>query len=258
MRKNVAKNVRLNLGRKRSSITIGGKGGSINIPITKGKKRNNSGCLVMIFALIMIVIFLFLGTNVYSQSRIGIKGGYGLSYFTNNTDHLKRIAPLLGLIGHFPINKSISIQAEIIYSLKGAGNYINDQAKYGGNGFADTVLTRPAGVHRYDYELNFLEIPILFRYNVKGFYANAGVSLSFLVFGKKKYDWYFDSREKIYEKLDNLTGIDIPFIVSFGYEWKFKKERLFVEARFTKGNINAFTDSNYKLNNASISGGFYF
>jgi hypothetical protein len=192
------------------------------------------------------------------QTRIGLKVGYGISNFTKNPDHINRLAPSIGFIGNFPISKSISIQSEIIYTLKGAGNYINDQARYGGYGAADTVLTRPAGIHRYDYELNFLEIPLLFKYNNKGFYANAGISLSFLIFGKKKYDWYFDSKGKVYEKLDNLTGVDIPFIVSIGYEWKIKKERLFIEARFTKGNINVFTDSNYKLNNLSLIAGFYF
>jgi hypothetical protein len=204
----------------------------------------------------ILFLILFIPLLVKGQSKFGVKTGLGYSYINNYSE--KRTAPVFGLFGNFKISNTLSIQSELLINLKGFGQVINDTALYTVTSMNDTIHIRPAGNHKYYYNINYLEIPVLLRANFKGFYINSGFALSFSVYAKKKYHSYYDNNQIVFEDLENHSGIDIPFILSIGQNFTIKDQRLFIEGRATKCLLNVFNNSTSKMNNISLSIGAYF
>ena len=125
-----------------------------------------------------------LATSVFAQEqkttgersltpKIGIKGGVNLSnlYVDNVKDENVKVGANVGLYAKIPIAKGLSIQPEILYSMKGA------QVNYN-NLF---------GSGKYRYNFDYIEIPVSLVINIaKNFNVIAGGYTAFLASAKVK------------------------------------------------------------------------
>jgi len=123
----------------------------------------------------LATIFVATALTVKAQEtnapKFGIKGGVNLSnLYTNDKSDSKMLTGYnIGLFAKMPVSRFFSIQPELYYSTKGAqvtynSTFVNGIAKF---------------------NLNYLEMPILFVLNVtKNFNIHFGPYISYLIDGK--------------------------------------------------------------------------
>ncbi len=106
--------------------------------------------------------------------KFGIKGGINLSNFYNDDvgDQNMKVGANAGIYMKVPVTRGISIQPEVLYSMKGTQfNYNN-------------ILL---GSGKYKLNLNYVEVPVLAVFNIaKNFNLHAGGYASFLTAAKIK------------------------------------------------------------------------
>ena len=99
--------------------------------------------------------------------KIGVKGGLNLTnWYTDNVqDENMKLGFNLGLFAKLPVTKGLSIQPEILYSVKGA------KITYGGI----------FGTSEYRYNFNYVEVPVIAVINLaKNFNVHAGGYAAYL------------------------------------------------------------------------------
>ncbi|MFD1871940.1 porin family protein [Hymenobacter bucti] len=112
--------------------------------------------------------------NAQTGVKYGLKGGFnGSSYTGSNTKGLDYKAGFAaGVFLNFGLSDNFSVQPEFLYSQKGASQ---DDVSYG---------TPAINVTRKD-ALGYLDVPLMFRYNVgedgKGFFVELGPQGSFIL-----------------------------------------------------------------------------
>jgi len=131
---------------------------------------------------IILGVALFLANLSFSQVEVGFKLGYTNSGRTNTEDSefasSKRISGLhLGIVGQFQLTPKMAIALEIDLQQKGESQEIS--------------ITSLGGQQTYDtkYTINYLEVPLLFRYTVGSetrIYLNAGPFVGYALGGKIK------------------------------------------------------------------------
>lgn len=103
----------------------------------------------------------------------GIKGGVNLTnlYTDNVTNENLKVGLNAGVYAKLPVSNMVSIQPEVLYSMKGAQNTYN-------NVF---------GSGKYRFNLDYIEVPVGVVVNVaKNFNINAGPYVAFLLNAKVK------------------------------------------------------------------------
>ncbi len=106
--------------------------------------------------------------------RLSIKGGINLSnlYVNDVGDENVKLGGNAGLLVKIPITKGISIQPEVLYSMKGT------QLNYNNLLF---------GSGKYRFNLDYIETPLLLVFNVaRNFNIHAGPYAAFLLSAKVK------------------------------------------------------------------------
>ena len=112
--------------------------------------------------------------NAQTGVKLGIKGGFNGSTFsgTDSKGSEYKAGFAAGVFANFGVSDNFSIQPEVLYSQKGAS--IDD--------FVVSGVT-------YKHTLGYLDVPIMFRYNVgadgKGFFIELGPQGSFLLHSKE-------------------------------------------------------------------------
>ena len=194
--------------------------------------------------IVYIILFaaLFLNSSLTAQTgiRFGAKGGYSLStqYGINvpdipyTVDSQWRHGFAGGVFAYFPITESFGIQQELLYVTKGSREDI-------------TMLTQPVKTHTV-YNLNYFELPFLFRYtfvklgNVK-IYGSSGFALSILLDGQSKLNGTVDvggGTQMPFSESTKLEGVDIfdyGFLYGAGMDFKLFKKNCFFDYRFNIG-----------------------
>ena len=155
---------------------------------------------------IFVLFFLNHPLSAQTGARFGFRAGYSMATqygitlvdnpYTVKTNYRHGFAG--GILLYYPITESFGVQQEFLYVMKGSREDITLKA------LPVTTLT--------EYDLNYFEIPIVFRYTfvrlgkVK-IYGSCGFALSILLNGKYRLDGVVD-----------IGGIETPFSVSSNME----------------------------------------
>jgi len=196
-----------------------------------------------IFYYVLLLFFILLGKSVFAQTGInfGTRAGYnfGTQYgikppdipYTVDSDSRNGFSG--GIIIHFPITESFSVQQEFLYSNKGSRQHIK--------------MTEPIVVNTdTEYNLNYFELPIVFKYTflkIKklGIYGSSGFGLSLLMNGNYTIESVVDIGGGIkipLEESGNVDGLDTfdySFLYGIGVDHDLFGKKCFFEYRQTVG-----------------------
>ena len=186
-------------------------------------------------------LLLLCTTSLIAQTgvRFGFKGGYSMALqygitpaemeYTVSTSFRRAAAG--GLVVLYPITESFGIQQEFLYVMKGSRHDI---------GIPEQSVT----THTV-YDLNYFEIPVVFRYtfvHLGAFkvYGTCGYALSILLNGKLQSDGTVDveGSPAYFKYADQIRGVDVfdySFLYGLGVEAPFLGKDWFFAYRFTIG-----------------------
>jgi hypothetical protein len=195
------------------------------------------------------VIYTFLFTSLLLQSslsaqtgvRFGFKGGYSMStqYGINDptlpytVDSHYRHGFAGGIMVYFPLTESFGIQQELLYVTKGSREDI-------------AMTAQPIKTHTV-YNLNYFELPFVFRYTfVKlgdfKIYGSSGFALSILLNGDSKFNGTIDvgggnivPLPAESTKLERVDIFDYGFLYGAGLEFDLFNKKCFFDYRFNIG-----------------------
>lgn len=193
----------------------------------------------VIYALVLFTLFLNSYLSAQTGVRFGAKGGYSLSTqygintpdipYTVDTDWRHGFAG--GVFAYFPITESFGIQQELLYINKGSSEDI-------------TMTDQPVKTHT-DYNLNYFELPFVFRYTfVKlgdfKIYGSSGFALSILLNGDSKLNGTVDMGGTTipFSESTKLEGVDIfdyGFLYGAGLDFDLFGKNCFFDYRFNIG-----------------------
>jgi hypothetical protein len=136
-----------------------------------------------------------------------------------------------GILIYYPITESFGIQQEFLYVMKGSREDIQ-------------MIDLPVNVHP-EYDLNYFEIPIVFRYifvrlgKIK-LYGSTGFALSILLNGEYRLEGDIDVGGVItpFSVTDDMKGLDTfdyGFLYGAGLEFVLFDKTWFFGYRFTIG-----------------------
>jgi hypothetical protein len=142
--------------------------------------------------LLISIIGMALCNTINAQLQVGLKGGISVPELKGNNEQSKgytsRLAVYAGVLGEFPMTRTVSIQPEINFSPQGGQRKGLQQIP------ADAIsgITLPAGTNLYanfrsTTILDYIEIPVLAKFtfgNKLKYYACLGPHISFLVKAK--------------------------------------------------------------------------
>jgi hypothetical protein len=169
----------------------------------------------------ILFLALLAGTSVAASAqtspKFGIKAGANYTKFSG--DNLGDIEYKFGFVGglaaNFGLSESLSIQPELLYSMKGAE-------------------LKGAPLDDFNFKLNYLELPILFRYTLsdgKGPFLQAGPQIGYLINSKVSDG---DGNEYKIDN-DNFQKMELGYVAAIGYQLQ---SGLSIEGRFN-GGINS-------------------
>ncbi|HEX8350150.1 MAG TPA: porin family protein [Hymenobacter sp.] len=170
---------------------------------------------------LVLSLALVAGTSAAAMAqdspRFGIKAGANYTKFSG--DNLGNIGYKFGFVGglaaNFGFSESLSLQPELLYSMKGCE-------------------LKDAPLADYNFKLNYLDLPIMFRYTLndgQGPFVQAGPQLGYLINAKVSDG---DGNEIEVED-DAFQKLELGYVAAIGYQ---TQAGLSVEARFN-GGINS-------------------
>jgi hypothetical protein len=193
----------------------------------------------MIYVLLFIFVLLNSSLSAQTGVRFGLKGGYSMSTQYGITvpgipytvDTLYKHGGVGGILVYFPITESFGVQQELLYVMKGSRQDIS-------------MDVPPLNSHT-EYNLNYLELPFIFRYtfvklgNFK-IYGSSGFALSILLNGKSRIEGVVNmgSMQIPFTESTKLEGVDIfdyGFLYGAGLDFKLFGKKCFFEYRFNIG-----------------------
>ena len=188
----------------------------------------------------LFLAFLINNTlNAQTGVRFGFKAGYSIATqygtlppnipYEVNSDARNGFSG--GILFYFPITESFGVQQEFLYSLKGSKQQIN--------------MTLPLMSTSTEYNINYFELPILFRYtfvnigNV-GIFGSSGFALSMLLNGEYVVDGVIDMGgvQVPFGESGNTDGLDkfdYSFIYGLGLNFNLFNQNCFFDYRQTVG-----------------------
>jgi len=190
--------------------------------------------------LLITVLAIFSLTSVEAQEfSFGVKGGVNVANLGGDSFGIGSLGSRAGLhiggLAEIPLMENISLQPELLYSMKGS-NW-----SWSGSG---------VGNWGGDLKLDYIDIPVLGKYHlpfVDGLSAEAGPVFGILLSAKSGDDDVKDS----FKTLDAAFAIGATYKLNMG---------VFFSLRYNKGLLDVWDDSNTKNQNNvfQISAGYYF
>jgi hypothetical protein len=177
----------------------------------------------------------------------GIKGGITFGDIPEFAEVLEeddaaetamRTGFIVGGFAFMSFDDMFGLQVEGLYTQKGLGYEL--------------------GTAEYQYRLDYLEIPVLFRIQTardRGVYALVGPAFSFNV--KAEAFSEVDEDETTVDISEEVAGLEISFVAAVGYQIN----RFLVEGRYMEGLTNVLDDVDevtYKSRTFAILAGFRF
>lgn len=189
---------------------------------------------------LIIAFFYLLPVNeILAQENIlfGLKGGASLSNFNREQPkNITRTGYYFGAFAEIPLSERFSLLPEILYATQGA----------------ETESPSFEGTIYNDYELNYLQVPVLIKmYVYKGLAIEAGPSFNFLV------DENLTGRSAMfpdgYTNTENL-GRRFEFGAALGVSYNLPGHFM-VNSRFIHGLTDVFIED-YKYLGSTYNYGF--
>jgi hypothetical protein len=172
----------------------------------------------------LLVLVLLAAGQVQAQNdnpgpSFGIKGGLNLAnLFVNNNDNIEdnnwKVGYHAGLFVKAPLTNFLSIQPEVLYSTAGA------KLTYGGSGLAQTLGINPGEVR---FNLNYVQVPLLFLVNVGAFNVHAGPYASYLLNANVKNlqdSDPFNAATLVELNEDDFQRVDYGLAAGLGFDLK--------------------------------------
>lgn len=193
----------------------------------------------IIYITLIVIAILTTSAKAQTGARFGLKGGYSLSTqygitppdIPYDVETYYRHGFAVGIMAYFPINKNFGIQQEVLYVTKGSREDI-------------TLKTFPVTTHT-EYDLNYIEIPIVFRYTFANLwdidiYGSTGFALSIMLDGNSRLDGVvvIGEQRTPFADSSNLEGVDIfdyGFLYGAGLKFELFEKECFFEYRFNIG-----------------------
>lgn len=181
-------------------------------------------------SILLLVCAVAITTLTQAQVRFGFKGGANLANITGDAEGLKmKIGFNAGAVAKISVSESFSIQPELVYSNQGA-----------------TMEEGDVKIH-----LNYINIPVMFQYNVSGFILETGPQVGFLSSAKAKADGETADMKELFKSIDFAWGVGV------GYQMP--GSGLGISARYNIGlaKIND-SEGDEKVKNSVIQLGFHY
>lgn len=193
----------------------------------------------LFYAGLLFLVILNHPLMAQTGARFGFRAGYSMATqygitpadldYTVATYYRHGVAG--GLIINYPITDNFAIQQEFLYVQKGSREDI-------------TLTTLDVTTHT-EYDINYFEIPIVFRYTFVRLgkiklYGSAGFALSILLNGRYRLDGEAEvggisSDFSLNEKIEGLDTFDYAFLYGTGVEFRLFDKDWFFGYRFTIG-----------------------
>ncbi len=201
-------------------------------------------CLVIVFG------FVF-SQNVYPNGY-GIKGGTNFANVYNVEDFYDfetKTGFIVGGFYRFDLKGNLAIQPEVYFSMKGAKASGVDTYSYSGEYYSYTETE----TYDYSMELNYLEIPVLLKYQIptRGKFKPALFLGPYVAFkmgakltGTYKYESTYeydgevyneDYEENIDEELSLIERTDFGIVVGASLDIEVGSGSLIIDARYNLG-----------------------
>lgn len=138
------------------------------------------------------------GAAQAQEIRFGVKVGANLSNVSgDDTDEFKSLVGLnAGVAANFAFSELISLQPELLFSMKGA------KLEEGG----DKIESR----------LNYLDLPVLLKVNADGLFFEAGPQVGFLLSQKTTVD--IGGQTMTSTETEGTRKVDLGYVVGLGYQ----------------------------------------
>ena len=228
--------------------------------------------------------FLLIGLTGFSQEetiasklKFGVKTGLNISSTSLNMDLdlfpgesydvKSKTGFQIGGIANYQLQEKIQLQTELLFSQLGYEILFKRDESFG-----DTYRSTDS------YKLNYLQIPIIAKYNIyDNLYIEGGIETSILLSGKLEFEYVEDNvgEDNDYTGSDTYNlksdeGFDvnsIDFGLNIGLSYEYKK--FLVTARYSLGltNVNSIPSDDFwvddlqekdKNRNFAISVGYFF
>lgn len=193
----------------------------------------------LIYALIVLSLLFTGALSAQTGARLGFKAGYSMATqygiddpnISYTVDSKFRHGFAGGIMVYFPITESFGIQQEVMYVMKGSRQ--------------DIKMDVPPMSTFTEYNLNYLELPFVFRYtfvhlgNFK-IYGSSGFAVSILLNGETKQEGSIDMGGNLIpisysDKMEGVDIFDYGFIFGAGLDFKLLNKSCFFEYRFNLG-----------------------
>ena len=179
---------------------------------------------------LLLVCAVAITTVSQAQVRFGFKGGANLANVTGDIEGVKmKIGFNAGAVAKISVTDAFSIQPEVVYSNQGA-----------------TIEELDVKMN-----LNYINIPVMFQYNVSGFIIETGPQVGILASAKAKAEGESADIKEMFK------GIDFSWGVGVGYQMP--GSGLGLNARYNVGlaKINE-GDGEDKAKNSVIQLGLFY
>jgi hypothetical protein len=133
-----------------------------------------------------------ISATAQAQATFGLKAGASLTSLTGDTDGLEsKFGFHGGLVANFKFGDALSIQPEVLYSMKGA---------------------QSSESSKFKLKTNYIDIPVMLQYDADGLFFEAGPQLGILA-SAKSGDGSDDTDVK-----SSFNSVDFGYAVGLGYK----------------------------------------
>jgi hypothetical protein len=182
--------------------------------------------------LLVFVCAVAIATTSEAQVRFGFKGGANFGNLTGDIEGTKmKLGFNAGAVAKISINEAFSVQPELVYSNQGA--------------------TAEEGDIDIKLHMNYINIPVMFQYNISGFMLETGPQIGFLASAKAKAEGESQDIKDMFKSTDFSWGIGI------GYQMSGSGLGLNARYNIGLGKIND-SDGDEKVKNSVIQVGLFY
>lgn len=164
--------------------------------------------------LLSLALAAGISATANAQARIGLKAGASLTNFTGSdvSGVSSKFGAHGGLVANFAFSDALSVQPEVLFSMKGAQNPDDSKDKL---------------------NLNYIDVPVMLQYNADGLFFEAGPQIGFLASAKST-----DGTNDVDVK-EAFKSVDFGYAVGLGYKLETGP---MIGLRYNGGITSAFKD----------------
>jgi hypothetical protein len=164
--------------------------------------------------ILSLALAVGISATASAQARIGLKAGGSLTNMTGSdvSNAGNKFGFHGGLVANLGFGGPLSVQPEILFSMKGYQNPDNSKQKI---------------------NLNYIDVPVMLQYNADGLFFEAGPQIGFLA-SAKSTDGSRDTDVK-----DLFQSVDFGYAVGLGYKLETGP---MIGLRYNGGITSAFKD----------------